>query len=315
MKLILSGYQGSQKIITASSYFYKKYFDANYELIFISYGEEASIELCKGSILFLAKSQIQSSRSWSTYLSEFLKKIDDRYIIFGLDDYFLSNYVDLCKYNEVMKSFIDTNFDLLRLDASIDKTLDGKFNAINAGYIVTTQLSVWKVSALIKVLSFLSTPWEFEDIGTKIFKYLGFKAVVHAEFRVEYPVNSSMSARHPGKVSVVGNGKNDVEGLISDGLLKRSDLVLGMSPGVVPDYELLDVESMRFEKYYTNHDRDHYLKIIIKTRNYKDTYKKFIRHRKYSNFNDISSIKIISENIKRKIRTIYIRFLMKYLMN
>jgi hypothetical protein len=315
MKLILSGYQGSQKIITASSYFYKKYFDANYELIFTSYGEEASIELCKGSILYLAKNQIQSSHSWSTYLSEFLKKIDDRYIIFGLDDYFLSNYVDLCKYNEVIKNFIDTNFDLLRLDVSIDKTLGDEFNAINAGYIVTTQLSVWKVSTLIKVLSFLNTPWEFEDCGTKIFKYLGFKAVVHAEFRVEYPVNSSISARHQGKVSVVGNGKNDVEGLISDGLLNRSDLVLGMSPGVVPDYELLDAESMRFEGYYTNNDREHYIKMLIKTRNDKDTYKKFIRHKKYLNLNAINSLKILFENLKRKIRNIYIRVVIKYLMN
>lgn len=315
MKLILSGYEGSKKIISASSYFYKKYFDENYELIFATYGSDTGVELCKGNILYLAKNQIQSSYSWSTYLSRYLKKIKDKYIIFGLDDYFLNNYVDLNKYNEVIQKFKETNLDLLRLDTSIDKTFGGEFNAINTGYIVTTQLSVWKVATLIQILSFLNTPWEFEDTGTKIFKYLGFKAVAHKEFRIDYPVNSSMSARHPDKVSVAGNSKNDIEGLIRDSLLNQSDLVLGMSSGDVPNYELLNVETISFRNYYTEDDREYYIKLILKSRNSKDAYEKFIRHRNFSYFIGINFFNLMAENLKRKIRNIYIRVLMKISKN
>jgi len=278
MKIVLCGYSGSGKIIPASSYFYKKYFDAEYELIFLNYGDCSQIKICKGQILSLADIQVYGKYAWSTYILEYLKNISDEYVLFGLDDYLLSDSVNLREFEKVFRDFKASDCEMLRLDQLLEKDLENysaEFMYKKHGYFVTTQLSIWRTASLIRILSCIRTPWEFEDFGSRLFCHFKFRSLAHKKFYFKYPCNSSMSGRHPEKISVAGNSRFDIEGLIGDEILIRNDLTLGMSTGSVPSYDLLNMEDCGFDDYYTEPEIDYYKKLIKDSRQGGSEYIKF----------------------------------------
>ena len=110
MKIFLVGYEKSKKILPASSFLIKKYIPNNFDVYFLNFG--TSVELFHGSFVSLAEVQEGGSSSWSKYLINFLSSLDDEYIIFTLDDYFLSKQLNLNAYNDI--------FDVMMNDKNIE---------------------------------------------------------------------------------------------------------------------------------------------------------------------------------------------------
>lgn len=244
MKTILVGYEGSKKILAASSYLMNKYLPSEFEIFFLNYGDYSG-ELVTGSYVSLDDEQRGGSESWSRYLVDYLSKVQDDFIIFGLDDYLLSNPIDLESYRELLDYMMDdysigaaklgispgyrkNDYDILEDHVYMLKR--------EANYSATTQLCIWRRHFLIDVLSRVRTPWQFELVGSDYIKGTGAKIIGSLKMPLRYPEPSSISSRHPEHISVFANRVGDVEECINLGYLEESDLIMGQWIGPTKTY-------------------------------------------------------------------------------
>lgn len=195
MKVILSGYEGSKKILAASSWLVNKYLP-KFDIYWLNYGEYSG-ELFCGTYVSLKNKQ-ESVNNWSSDIREFLKTIDDKFVIFSLDDYLLSSPINMELYNSII---LDNQIEINLCSASKRENLD---------YSVTTQYTIWDRERLIDILEKVNTPWEFEVIGSKYFNSMGFEAdYVPA---MTYPDYSSLSTKWIG-IKTSDNNKEDINWL------------------------------------------------------------------------------------------------------
>lgn len=171
MKVILVGYPGSQRIGNASAYLVNKYLP--FEVTHIEHAGEVT--------------------GWANFVADILKLLDDKYIIFALDDYLLSAPIE------------QTEFDMG--DAVLAKLCKSTPQE-NEEYPVTTQYTVWDREYLISLLKQVSTPWEFEIKGSQLFKESGKKALFLPV--LDYYTNSSLSNRWEG-VRLEGLNEEDIK--------------------------------------------------------------------------------------------------------
>ena len=243
MKVILVGYEESKKILSATSYLHKKYLTDDFDIFYLNYGQFYG-ELSVGTYISLDEIQVGGSSSWSKYIIQYLNTIDDEFIIFSLDDYLQSTYMnyDAFKYAyEYMKNDSLIGLCKMGISPSYNKKtyfkIDDKLYLLNknAPYSVTTQMNLWRKKCLIDVLSKSLTPWDFELKGsisqTSFSKIIGCLDIVF-----KYPEPSSISSRHPGKISVIGNKKSDIIECINKKYLNNNELIMGQWIGNVKTY-------------------------------------------------------------------------------
>jgi hypothetical protein len=250
MKTILVGYEGSKKILAASSYLLKKYMPGEFEFFFLNYGDYTG-DLVTGSYIALDDVQKGGTDAWSKYLINYLSKVSDDFIIFGLDDYLLSNFIDLDAYQDL--------FDYMKDDYSIGaaklgispsyrvsdyEMLDDHVYVLKkeANYSATTQLCIWRRQFLIDVLSRVGNPWQFELMGSEYIRSTGARIIGSLKMPLRYPEPSSISSRHPGKISVFGNRVSDINECIKLGYLTERDLIMGQWIGSTKTYSECKVD-------------------------------------------------------------------------
>lgn len=180
MKVILSGYQGSKHIISASAYLASQHLKG-FEVIFLNYGEFTG-DLFGAKYVSLKEEQTNGSQDWSKDIREYLETLDDEKVIFSLDDYFLDSDIDM----ELFNSVLNLNYCCLCADSMDNQGM----------YSVTTQYTLWNREFLIEVLGEVNTPWEFELKGSEYYNSL------HVDWKcvpaLKYPANSALSGRWGG---------------------------------------------------------------------------------------------------------------------
>lgn len=177
MKLVLIGHSGSQFLVPASMYLVQKYMPM-VELIGLNY---------QGNI-----------NDWSKYVADYLKTLEDEYIIFALDDYLLNNYLENGDFRYLFVAH--EGFDNLKLCQCTPEEQEA--------YPVTTQYTIWKRKVLINILEHTTTPWDFEVKGSKIFKEKGYMA--DQVPLLNYDVHSGLSKRWEG-VRLNGLNEEDIK--------------------------------------------------------------------------------------------------------
>ena len=243
MKIFLVGYEKSKKILSASSFLIKKYIPNNFDIYFLNFGKP--VDLHHGTYLALADIQEGGSNSWSKYLINFLSSIDDEYVIFTLDDYFLSKPLNLNSYNQIFNIMVH-NKDVVcaKLGYSPSdrpdsyKLITDKIFVLNqnANYSASTQYCIWNRNFLIEILKQVNTPWEFELNGSLYLNSSGKKVLGTIETVLLYPECSSISARHPEKINVFANNQKDIEELINLKILNKEEIIYGQWEGNVLSY-------------------------------------------------------------------------------
>jgi len=163
---------------------------------------------------------------------------NDDLIIFGLDDYLPIDYLDNNKLIEATILINTENIERIELgwgaskkNGFIDKVcyvnqddINGyKINYLEYGkdtpYKVSCQFSIWKTSALKRVLNNCTTPWNFEVKGI-------CKAACFKEPAFRWIEESAISGRQKGKVNILGLKHSDVKELQNLGHLK-DNLIYG----------------------------------------------------------------------------------------
>lgn len=179
-KVILAGHEGSKKILALSSCFLKENMDG-FDIYFLNYGEYDGKLYC-GTYVSLDDEQRGGVKSWSLYISEYLKKLDDEYVIFALDDYLITNKIDRELYNAIELT------DCVKLCSTSDIN--------DKEYSCTTQYTIWKKDLLIDILEKVETPWEFEIEGSKYLNTLNKNITLVPV--MTYPDYSALSSKWKG---------------------------------------------------------------------------------------------------------------------
>lgn len=185
-KVILVGYPGSQKIVPANKFLADKYMPM-FDFTYLNY--QGGINL------------------WAEYVAGFLKYLTDERVIFALDDYFLSDYIDIEAYQKA-EDETDQDVMCIKLCASTPEE--------HEEYPATTQYCIWNREFLIWILEQVHTPWQFELDGSKLFKASGMKSI-HRPC-LEYNVHSVLSSRWEG-LNLKGLNEFDLTILKNDGLI------------------------------------------------------------------------------------------------
>lgn len=173
MKCLLIGYSGSQRIVPASKFLTDKYLPFN--CTYINY---------KGDV-----------NKWSTFLAGYLTALTNKHIIFALDDYLISDAIDMEAFNSG-KLYLSDEVVCVKLCECTPQE--------HAEYPVTTQYTIWDREYLIELLGKVENPWQFEIFGSRL-----FDKKVHHQPCIKYFTNSSISSRWEG-VRLEGLKEDDI---------------------------------------------------------------------------------------------------------
>lgn len=113
--------------------------------------------------------------SWSRRLKDVLKRIDSKYIIFMMDDFFIMDYVDTKKLDKVINWMEQDNniavFSFFRVedekhkDKKSLKYPDFYLRNQRGDYKYNCQAAVWNRKELIRALRNYESAWEWELFG------------------------------------------------------------------------------------------------------------------------------------------------------
>lgn len=111
-----------------------------------------------------------SSYTWSERLYKTLEKIESKYIIFSLEDFFLLDYVKQDRIDECLCWMEENpNIAVCRLYSSdnnalipTDKYKDFYIANRNIGYRLETQAALWNRETLMSFIDLSENPWQFE---------------------------------------------------------------------------------------------------------------------------------------------------------
>ncbi len=181
---------------------------------------------------------------WCINLYKYFNSIDDDYVLFGLDDVFPIRSID---YNVLNKglSLIKNDSNIVRYELGIGHYWHGAINKIDdvfysygneSLYRISTQWAIWNREYLMEYLNHTWTPWEFETEGSKIASSDGKDVIAtQSVYACEFDF-SALSSIYEGMVNVAGVIREDVEEMISLGILERDKLQLGIKINS-PKYE------------------------------------------------------------------------------
>ncbi len=115
--------------------------------------------------------------SWSRRLKECLKKIDSKYILFLMDDFFITKNVDEKRLNEIINWMEQNNhiavFSFYRveddkhIDEESDKYKDFNLRNKKGDYRFNCQAALWRKDVLKKTLRNHESAWDWELIGNR----------------------------------------------------------------------------------------------------------------------------------------------------
>lgn len=128
-KIFLAGYPGSQKIVPITKYLLNKYLPS-FEVVFINYTGKVE--------------------GWGKFFADYFDKISDKYLIFSLDDFFISQPIDMALYAQISMQ-----------DAICVKLCECS-EEDNKSFPITCQYSLWDRGKLVEFLKLATGPWNFE---------------------------------------------------------------------------------------------------------------------------------------------------------
>ena len=143
-------------------------------------------------------------QQWSERLLKLLEKIDTDYVLFALDDFWLTSPVDTAKFERIcsyMEKDKRMGFVCLKLEAVKGKSSERDLaNVVDCQYPelyrclkgksfrITTQIGIWKRSYLKKILRSHESAWYFETRATWRSKFYWERVYDVKESITIYPV-------------------------------------------------------------------------------------------------------------------------------
>tara|TARA_B100000989_G_scaffold298905_1_gene290918 strand:- start:15788 stop:16600 length:813 start_codon:yes stop_codon:yes gene_type:complete len=227
-------------ILKYNIYFFEKYCGKKFKLVILGF-RKPNIKF-KKNIKFksLGKRQIGGVKKWSNYLIKFFKKINDNYIIFGLDDFLIVRPVDIKVFEQSINLLNPEigRIDLQPMQYARQKKLFNFYNKKNGikfyelrknflfqnTYGISAAFSIWDRSWFLKYLKKDMTPWEWEIKGSKNVRF-DKKKIICSWNRYAFKKVEMLSDNvWPGYLNINGIRKKDIFNL--NKLKNKNDRVL-----------------------------------------------------------------------------------------
>lgn len=138
--------------------------------------------------------KIGKDTTWGLKVSKMLHQIQEDYVLFILEDFFIVKPVDNVVIANALEFIISNNLDCLGLHACpsplpIVESRDKPFGELYPGqpFRINAQVSIWKKEALLRLLRPKFSPWHFETWGTQAAKRMNvsiwgsYKPMIHYE--------------------------------------------------------------------------------------------------------------------------------------
>ena len=182
--------------------------------------EDKSYKL-EGLEIISIKSGLSLS-TWSECLQYAIKSIEEDYLIYMQEDYFLHSKVNNILINKYFELFKINNFDCLHLTDQcsegpfLKKTINPNFWEIpkKTKYRASTQAAFWKKESLLKIIRPWESGWDFEKFGSKRSnKYLEKMMCVNQDL---HSINNNEIIPYIFTGIIKGKWKPDVVNLFSN---------------------------------------------------------------------------------------------------
>lgn len=118
----------------------------------------------------------EDGMTWSARLIQALEKIEEEYILFALEDFFLLGTVDQRAIYKCVE-WMNGDFEIVECRLSTFETIsptlpsykDSEFREcpISNSYRIDTQIAIWRKSYLLSLIDPSETPWQFEYNASK----------------------------------------------------------------------------------------------------------------------------------------------------
>ena len=104
---------------------------------------------------------------WGKRTIENLKKVKEKYVLFILDDFFLTNYIDFRIINQII-NFLNANSHVGFVKQTYRPKADRDFLSKSDNFTVNFHPpAIWRKDFLIKILRKHESIWAFETMGAK----------------------------------------------------------------------------------------------------------------------------------------------------
>jgi len=241
IKLFLNTCDATLHFLPIFNYFFEKYWTIDQEIILLGYSQPR----CKLSnrIKFISMSPIQEGgvNGWATYLKRYFDSIEDEFIMWGIDDHLVVEYVDETIVNHMINliksdekigrigltygisnrghSIIESlsDYDVIELD---QYRLPGK----PWPYRIDTNYGIWRKSYLLKYLLAGYTPWDFEIKGGELAMNDSYRIIsTNRKFAVHKVEGKRGFA--PDKVNLLGSKFEDILYLLRNNIVPKENIV------------------------------------------------------------------------------------------
>ncbi len=118
---------------------------------------------------------IRLETSWTDNILHALERVDSKYVLLALDDYWLNTPVNEARLAELMKLIRSSDAAMLQVSYNDLRYQNGEKHSVVPGvmyrnkyahYKLSLQLAIWDKQALLDLLRPGENPWEFELAGT-----------------------------------------------------------------------------------------------------------------------------------------------------
>lgn len=217
----------------------------------------------------LDSSQKGGAQSWSKYIANYLKTLDDELIIFALEDFIPTGKFNLNLCADVINWCVENrNKPIGRFELGWDTMMSVDHDIVhnfengsiieakqNAMYRISTQTSLWNRKYLIKYMDRRWTPWQFEidgsimSTGDQTCLIVGCFDLNFQRFPAKWIHKGSISRLQPGKFNILGMKLDDVKLLCDNNLIKEEQLIMGQWAGYVPTFNECGGFNFDFNKF------------------------------------------------------------------
>lgn len=241
IKLYLNTCDATMHFLPIFNYFFEKYWNVDQEVIMLGYSNPP-VQL-PSKMKFISMSPIQHGgvNGWATYLRKYFESIEDEYIMWGIDDHLVVNYVNeeiLSHMIDLIKS--DTNIGRIGLTYGISnrghKIIESltDYDVIELDqyqesgkpwpYRIDTNYGIWRRSYLLKYLEEGYTPWDFELKGGQKAINDNYKILATNRTFAIHKVEGKRGFA-PDKVNLLGAKFEDILYLIRNGIVPKQNIV------------------------------------------------------------------------------------------
>jgi hypothetical protein len=228
MKILLTGHDYSKMILPTSSWLWNKYVPKEFDIKYLNFGDYDG-KLFRGEYISLAEEQEGERHAWAKYIYDYVKKLRDKYVIVGCDDFLINSKVDMKCFRK-LKSLLGDNVKCARLSdvkwypvAQYNHDAEGIVSLKrDADYSCTGQLTIWDRKALLELLEFGGSVWDFESGGSKKMQENDWAVVAAYEEPFKYCTISALSGAD-NRIDLAGVNDKDREYIINN-LITKGDV-------------------------------------------------------------------------------------------